>query len=664
MNKELIRKSLIFKLKGKLSLLVLISSLLQIAACELAPDTSLKWKSNNVNPPTDPQDPQIIKATAKSILQKNCMACHGSTSIGAGGINYIDNETELLLKKKIIPGRPAEESRVFARIKEGTMPPTGPLSEADQNIIREYIEEILKPLDVVAEYDLPPETVCADTKNKGFSERRTWRLTPQQIENSVQDILGISSIFASNFSEGLDVLGYSNNSDMSNYTDSFFSSLEQAATQASLAALSVKSTLLSCSSGNTSNSSCVESFIKTKGRLFFRREITSTEVEKLMAIYDSTKTVANSDSAFQDIIRAFMVSPSFIYRTEIGGTSTNGNYLLSGYEIASLLAFSITNAGPDAELLEKAKLGNLQTSAQIRSAGEGLLNSSKASRGIRQFVSEFLGIKKLNLVIKSPSVINNFSDALKNDMKEETLRFAENVVSSGGSLSTLYSAPYTYLNSRLASHYGVNAQGASNTNFVKVQPSGVETSGILSQGSVMSMFSSASEPSPIKRGKFVREKLLCYPLPDPPPGVPELPDLDPNLSIRDRFALHSSAAQCMGCHGLMDPIGFGMLNYDPVGRFQGSDGGGPINNSGEIKDGGDATGSFFGPAQLGSLLGSSKIAGACFATNYFRYSLGRGNYQSDRCEIAQINKSFFESNMSLKEAILATVSSEAFRTRR
>lgn len=609
-----------------------------------------------------------ISMQAMQILQNKCISCHAGSQ-NKGGINYMDSQELLIANRKIIPGNPAPASRVYAAIQSGAMPTTGTkVTAAELAIIKEWIET-LPEQKVPFDFELTPTQVCADTANKGYDERRLWLLSPQQIQNSVADILGVTTPIIQNFNTPFEALGYSNNAALNGYNEGFLNGIISSSNQVATAALARKATLLACTPGTTTRS-CVQSFINEKGRLFYRREITTTEVNELLAVYDEGTRAKNSDFGFEGLVAALVQSPSFLYRTEVGTLVVNSNperYALTDYEIASALAFTLTNSGPTAAQLDKAKNGVLHTAAQVRAETQAILNTAKAKAGLRAFFKDFFSLGRLDSLTKSTEVIANLSDALRNDMKEETLLFAEEAALGAGmgTLNSLYNSDFSYINQRLADHYKITGYSGSNTAFTKVSQSTVHPmSGVLSQASLMTINSNATEPSPIKRGKFVRERLLCQTLADPPPGVPQLPEISPGLSMKERFELHSSAPQCMFCHTLMDPIGFGFLKYDPVGRFSNSDDSGLIDTRGQINDGGDISGPFDGVVSLGRLLGNGKISASCFATNYFRYSLGRENRVEDRCELAKINTNFYNSNMSIKEMIMSMTSSEAFLIRK
>lgn len=750
---------------------------------------------------------EVLRTKSLEILSQNCSSCHGANSRGDGGINYILNEVELVQQGKIKPRQSAEKSRIYARVLDGSMPPNRKLSSTEIAILKRWIEEVVVSEKLPKDYEVAASETCNDTTKTGVAPSRIWLLTPEQIENTVRNILGVSTSLTPLFNKNAEVLGFHNNAEMNRFNDTFLSSIRIAAQKVASDALSQKASLLTCSAGDTSNRACIETFLQNKTRLFFRREVSSSEINELLNLYDKVKTAKNSDSAFAAIIETLVQSPTFLYRTEVGasnspsviipiskggqgiaqsthtlmptisapqkteifnsnqshvlikwtevpgatgywyraseftdaaktiqttnrysGNTSNGPHYLyidastnkntqielpvrkghfynfwvhayingtpqvqnavsfsvsptefsttlqntsvsnegsqmTDYELASAIAFTLTNAGPDENLLNKAKNAQLRTPEQVRATVASLLTSNASSVGIRQFFTEFLELSKLDTISKSTTVISNLSSELKNDMKEETLRFVEDLVRNNGTLKDLYAASHTFLNLRLANHYQVSAPTTSHTTFVKTTPSGTP-SGILTQASLLTVFSSASEASPIKRGKFVREKLLCYNLPEPPPGVPQLPTIDPNLSTRERFEMHSKAPQCLGCHSLIDPIGYGFLNYDPVGRYRSTDGGGAIDTRGKIVDGGDSSGDFEGVPELGELLGNSKLASSCLTTQYFRYSLGRGNYNFDRCEIAKINEAFVNSGMKLKDLIIETLSSDAFRKRK
>jgi hypothetical protein len=242
----------------------------------------------------------------------------------------------------------------------------------------------------------------------------------------------------------------------------------------------------------------------------------------------------------------------------------------------------------------------------------------------------------------------------------ETARFSDHVIRSGdGLLDTLFTAPFSFIDAPLASLYGVTLpQGHDPTQPFQLDPT--QRSGILTQAGVLAIHSHANQSSPVRRGKFVRENLFCQPLSPPPPDADTTPpEPDPNASTRERFEQHRADPQCAGCHGLIDPLGFGFENYDGIGNFRATEAGRPIDASGEITAT-DVDGAFVGAAELATKLATSPQVRACLAQHWFNYALGRTKSDADVCSLNAMTEKFAESN-NIRDLLLALVTTDAFR---
>jgi hypothetical protein len=223
-------------------------------------------------------------------------------------------------------------------------------------------------------------------------------------------------------------------------------------------------------------------------------------------------------------------------------------------------------------------------------------------------------------------------------------------------------APYTFVNGPLAQYYGL--PGVSGDAFVKVPLDGTHRAGILSQGGLLSLLGKADQTSPVHRGKFVREQLLCDDLPPPPADLMiKPPELSATLTTRQRFTQHSADIACSGCHRLMDPIGLGFESFDGAGLYRASENGQPIDDSGQVNDS-DAGGPFTGVAELAAKLAGSDDVRACVAAKWFRYGYGRGETTADACTLQRLQGGFAASGGRIQDLLVALTQSDAFLYRR
>jgi len=231
-----------------------------------------------------------------------------------------------------------------------------------------------------------------------------------------------------------------------------------------------------------------------------------------------------------------------------------------------------------------------------------------------------------------------------------------------GSLETLFTAPYTFVNANLAKTYGLPAPTGSG--FVQTPTDPSTRVGILLQPSVLSLHAIAYESSPIYRGKFVREKILCHELPPPPEGLIVVPpEVDPTKSTRERYQQHSADPACKGCHQMMDPIGFGFEHYDGMGRYRIKEGTHTIDARGELV-GTDVDGPYSGAIELSQRLAKSDVVSSCVVSHWFRFAYGRGETDGDRCALKTVKQQFAAAKYDMRELVVALTQTDAFRYRK
>ncbi|HEV8244412.1 MAG TPA: DUF1588 domain-containing protein, partial [Polyangiaceae bacterium] len=247
---------------------------------------------------------------------------------------------------------------------------------------------------------------------------------------------------------------------------------------------------------------------------------------------------------------------------------------------------------------------------------------------------------------------------------DEVTYFVDDVFWNDGKIETLLTAPYTYLNDSLATYYGITPPGS--TGFVKVSLNNGQRAGVLTQGALMAMLAYEAQTSPIHRGKFVREHILCQEISPPPPSIANVvkpPTVDPNVVTRERFEQHSKDPTCATCHKMMDPIGVGFEHFDEIGRWRDMDGQFQIDATGEIFGTEDADGAFDGPVELGKKLAGSSEVRACVSKEWFRFANGRAETDLDNCTLAFLNENLEAAGHDMKALMIKMTVSDAFRYR-
>jgi hypothetical protein len=260
-------------------------------------------------------------------------------------------------------------------------------------------------------------------------------------------------------------------------------------------------------------------------------------------------------------------------------------------------------------------------------------------------------------VEKDAGMFPEWNEELKTLLVEETRHLALQIVTSGGTLDQLLTAPVTYLNASLAQYYGIT--GPTSEAFGRVDLDASRHAGLLTQGSLLAMHAKATRSEPIFRGVFVRSAILCDPPPSPPPGAVAEVEVDESLTGRARLEAHRADPACAGCHALFDPIGFAFEHFDATGRYRETEGGAPI-DAGGVLEGTDVDGAFVGPVELAEKLTDSQMPGECLVGKWFTYAYGRTETADDACSVEQLGDALDTSGGTIRSLILELTQTEAF----
>ena len=488
------------------------------------------------------------------------------------------------------------------------------------------------------------------------------RMTRFEYDNTVRDLLGDTTSPAAGFGAEEEALGFNNNAANLVTSATLAEKYMLAAEGIALRATDPMSSKIGCT---TADDACARQFIAQFGKRAFRRPLTTQESEMFFGWFVTGRTAGDFRSGIQMVIETALQSPPFLYRVEFGVTPTPGEPLvrLDAWETASRLSYFLWGSMPDDKLFAAAEAGQLATSADIAAEAKRMLDDPKARQAVANFHEQWLDYNRLVSVGKDAALFPEWSPAVGDLMHKETAAFIEDVIFQGtGDLTSLLTAPYTFMNADLAKFYGV--PGPTGQAFVKVQLDPAQRAGIMTLGSLLTINAHSNQTSPVHRGKLVRELLLCDPMPPPPPDVMiTAPEPDPNSTARERFAQHSVAAACRGCHSLMDPLGFGFENYDAMGRFRTVENGKTIDASGTITAS-DIDGTFVGVVDLSKKLAASKDVRNCYTSQWFRFTFGRGETELDSCTLASVGAAFAAKQGNVKELLMAFTQTETFLYRR
>jgi mono/diheme cytochrome c family protein len=406
--------------------------------------------------------------------------------------------------------------------------------------------------------------------------------------------------------------------------------------------------------------------LTTFARRAFRRPVTEDEVGRLLRIYDSAAKDGDSfEKSVQSALQAVLVSPHFLFRVELdaGAVATASARSLTGWELASRLSYFLWSSMPDETLFSLAESGDLEKPEVLKAQVPRMLKDPRAHALVENFGGQWLTLRNLKTAAPDPQRFPGFDEALRAAMLKETELFFENIVREDRSLLELFDANYTFLNERLAKHYGID--GVQGDHFRRVPVPGGQRGGILKQASILTVTSNPARTNPVKRGKWILEQVLGTPPPPPPPDVPKLEEEGAGKmltgTLRQRLEQHRKDPGCASCHSRLDPLGFALENYDAVGAWREKDGGDAVDPSGTLP-GGET---FKGPADFKRvLLGKKRQIIRNLSERMLTYALGRGVEHEDRCTVDEIAAAVTKNGYRFSTLVTAIVQSEPFRMRK
>jgi mono/diheme cytochrome c family protein len=409
---------------------------------------------------------------------------------------------------------------------------------------------------------------------------------------------------------------------------------------------------------------CAQQIISNLARQAFRQPATAEDLEGLMEIYKTGRKDADFDRGIEMALRAILAEPKFIYRieSEPANLAIGQTYRVGDLELASRLSFFLWSSSPDDELMTLATQGRLKDPAVVEQQVKRMLADPKADALVTNFAGQWLNLRGLQASYPDVPTFPDFDDNLRQAMRRETELFFGSILREDRNILDLLTADYTFVNERLARHYGIPDIYGSQFRRVALGEAFAARRGLLGKGAVQVVSAQPFRTSPVARGQWVMQTILGVRPPDPPPVVPKLEDSkgEPGqvLSLRQQMEKHRSVEPCMSCHKIMDPIGFSLENFNGIGMWRSQDNGVPIDASGELVDGTKIT----GPEGLrDALMRYSPQFARVVTEKLMTYALGRGVEYYDMPLVRSIVRDSERSNYRFSSVVLGIVKSAPFQ---
>jgi mono/diheme cytochrome c family protein len=631
----------------RLAALIALLLLLAVAAYAGLLDF-LKGKDNKVAAPDYPRDIQPLFA-------KYCYDCHGEKAKADLDLRLFKSDADAVRERKLF-------QNILKQVQTQEMPPAGKPkpTEAEREKMIQWIESVV---------------FQCDCNNPDPGRVTLRRLNRVEYNNTIRDLLGVQVRPADDFPA--DDIGYG----FDNIGDVLF--LSPTLMEKYLAA--AERVLEAAWPHSPSHSNAPPTWFQRRyvlpalqapdslagtretlrqfARRAYRRPVTETEVERLVLLLKRNQEAGDSlAESLRSAFKAILVSPHFLFRGEPPASAPAGSLRavpLNEHALAVRLSYFLWSSMPDDSLFAEAERGTLRKNleAQVRR----MLQDPKADALVANFAEQWLELRRLAQITPDPATFPEFSEDLRAAMLMETSSFFRAILREDRSVLEFLDADYTFANETLAKHYGL--KGVTGPEFRKVSLKGTPRGGLLTQASILTLTSNPTRTSPVKRGKWVLDNLLGAPPPPPPPNVPELPEHgELHGTLRQRLEQHRADPLCSSCHARMDPIGFGLENFNAIGGWRTRDGQDPLDTTGQLTSGE----AFKNSVELRAILRKKKKEDflRCLSEKMLTYALGRGMEYYDRCALDKITANLPRRGHKFSALVLEIVQSVPFQNQR
>lgn len=586
------------------------------------------------------------------VLEQRCFDCHDA-EMKKGDINL-----EVLKQ----PGNGRSDVRLWDKIKEqvhsGTMPPKNkpPLEPTGKEAILNWIT-------------LNEKAILATAATDPGSHK-TRRLNREEYSNSLRDLLGISSRVGDLFpSDGSGGEGFQNNADTLMLStlliEKYMTGAEAALAEVWKKPELIQRLLAPVTSDKLPPDKGAELALRPLMRRAYRRPPTEDEVAQIITVFNSAfKRNPSWDKALQVAYKAVLLSPKFLFLEEKNQPGAKAPWLINDYELASRLSYFLWSSLPDEELLKLAEEKKLGNEAMLATQVKRMLADNKADAFTKNFAGQWLRYEELFITVDpDKNKFKEYNDALRQAMYDEIATFSGNILRRNGRVLDFLDSDYTFLNEQLANLYGIPEVKGKEMRQVKLTDN--KRGGILGMSAILTTTSYPRRTSPVLRGKWVLENLLSAPPPPPPANVGSLPEDDRSikggLTFRQSLEKHREKPACIGCHVRMDPLGFGLENFNAIGQWRGDENGKPLDTAGELPDGRK----FATPAEMRKVLLQEKDKfSRTLCSKLMGYALSRGLEVSDQPTLLRLEQVLAKNDYRFEPLLIALVQSQPFRYRR
>jgi hypothetical protein len=619
------------------------------------------------NAPDASKDRDEFRRAVLPFLARHCASCHGADRPKAG-LNL-----ESLRDEGTFQSRRRAWLRVREYIEGGLMPP----EDSPQPSRAEADRAIGSIRAMLARDD------CGKPPNAGRVTIR--RLNRAEYNNTIRDLFGVDDRPADDFPADDVGYGFDNVGDVLSLPpllmERYLTAAERVAGRAIVAnpasagpfrPESHRRILFREPTSPGEYPDAARAILERFATRAYRRPVTPAELARLTGLVDLALADGEGfERAIQIAVQAVLVSPHFLFRVELdsrprglppAGPSPDRAEPIGDFEVASRLSYFLWSSMPDDEIFRLAGEGKLRSPEVLSAQVRRMLLDPRARALVDNFGGQWLQIRNLKTFIPDRERFPDFDEPLREAMSRETELFLAEILREDRSILELIDADFTYVNERLARHYGI--KGVIGPEFRRVRLAGPERGGLLTHASVLTVTSNPNRTSPVKRGRWVLEQILGAPPPPPPPDVTALKEdraAETAVSVRRRLEQHRAQPSCAVCHNRLDPLGFGLENYDGVGAWRDKEAGAPVDASGTLPSGE----SFRGPGELKAILKARPREFArCLTEKMLTYALGRGLEESDRCAVDRIVKGLESREYRFSALVQGIASSDPFLKRR